>query len=120
METESRNLIGIFFDLDEGRNNELREETPYLLSILVVYDAIEGGSTARMAAEKVAVDLINLFREAYGVPETSDEIALENCQAVADTSITLSDLRKVDQWRLEYISLSEDPAGDFLPAGGIG
>ena len=120
LETESRNLVGLFFDLGEGRNNELVAGDPYLLSILVVYDAIEGGSTVRKAAEKVAEDLIDLFHSVYGTPETSDGIALENCQAVADTSITLSDLRKVDQWRLEYISLSEDPAGDFLPAGGIG
>jgi len=90
------------------------------LSISVVYDAIEGGSTARTAALRVAEDLINLFHSVYGAPAISAEIALENCQAVSDTSITLADLRKVDQWRLEFISLREDPAGDFLPSGGIG
>ncbi|MHB1565036.1 MAG: hypothetical protein ACYCXP_13310 [Leptospirillum sp.] len=120
LEPESRNLVGLFFDLGEGRNEELATGNPYLLSISVVYDAIEGGSTARKAAEKVAKDLIDLFHSVYGTPETSNEIALEKCQAVADTSITLADLRKVDQWRLEYISLNEAPAGDFVPAGRIG
>ncbi|MHB8368336.1 MAG: hypothetical protein ACYDBP_01445 [Leptospirales bacterium] len=120
LEPESRNLVGLFFDLCEGRNEELATGNPYLLSISVVYDAIEGGSTARKAAEKVAKDLIDLFHSVYGTPETSNEIALEKCQAVADTSITLADLRKVDQWRLEYISLNEAPAGDFVPAGRIG
>ncbi len=120
LEPESLNLVGLFFDLGEGRNEELADGNPYLLSILVVYDAVEGGSTARTAAEEVAKGLVNLFQSAYDIPETSAEIALENCQAVADTSITLADLRKVDQWRLEFISLHEDPAGDFLPSGGIG
>ena len=120
LEPESRNLVGLFFDLGEGRNEELATGNPYLLSISVVYAAIEGGSTARKAAEKVAKDLIDLFHSVYGTPETSNEIALEKCQAVADTSITLADLRKVDQWRLEYISLNEAPAGDFVPAGRIG
>ena len=120
LEPESLNLVGLFFDLGGGRNGELADGNPYLLSISVVYDAIEGGSTARKAAEKVAKDLIDLFHSVYGTPETSNEIALEKCQAVADTSITLADLRKVDQWRLEYISLNEAPAGDFVPAGRIG
>ncbi|MHB1287431.1 MAG: hypothetical protein ACYCYP_12935 [Leptospirales bacterium] len=120
LESVSSNLVGLFFDLGEGRNGELTDGEPYLLSIAVVYDAVEGGPIARAAAERIAEDLINLFHSVYGTPETSDEIALENCQAVADTSITLADLRRVDQWRLEYISLREDPAGDFLPSGGIG
>ena len=120
LEPESLNLVGLFFDLGEGRNEELADGNPYLLSISVVYDAIEGGSAARTAAEEVAKGLVNLFHSVYGTPEISDEIALEKCQAVADTSITLADLRKVDQWRLEYISLNEVPAGDFVPAGLIG
>jgi len=120
LEPKSLNLVGLFFDLGEGRNGELTDGEPYLLSIAVVYDAVEGGPIARAAAERVAEDLINLFHSAYGTPAISAEIALENCQAVSDTSITLADLRKVDQWRLEFISLNEVPAGDFLPSGGIG
>ncbi len=45
------------------------------------------------------------------------EIALDACNAVADTIMTLADVRKVDQWRIEYISLGEEPTGNFLPAG---
>ena len=36
---------------------------------------------------------------------------------MADTRLTLADLRRVDQWRLEYISLRDDDQGDFLPVG---
>ena len=45
------------------------------------------------------------------------EIALEGCSAVADTFMTLADLRRVDQWRLEYLSLREDPSSKFLAVG---
>lgn len=120
IETSIRLPGRAFFDLGEGRNEELAPDNPYLLSISVVYDAIEGGSTARTAAENIADELETLFIESYGMPAISNEIALESCRAVADTAITLADLRKVDQWRLEYISLNEDPAGDFVPAGGFG
>ncbi|MFN3982418.1 MAG: hypothetical protein ACK4SA_18735 [Caldilinea sp.] len=38
---------------------------------------------------------------------------------MADTYLTLADLRRVDQWRLEYISLRDGEQGDFLPVGEI-
>lgn len=117
LEPSSQHLVGLFFDLSEDRNDELADGEAYFLSISVVYDATEGGQTARETAEKVAGELRSLFEEAYGTAETATEIALEACNAVADTFITLADLRKVDQWRLEYISLREDPAGDFMAAG---
>jgi hypothetical protein len=110
-------LIGLFFDLGKERFVELAEGEPYFLSISVVYDAIEGGQLARENAEKVVASLKSLFEKAYGSEELTTEIALEACSAVADTFMTLADLRRVDQWRLEYISLRERPVGDFLAAG---
>ena len=68
-------------------------------------------------AERVAVVLMTLFEQAYGSPDVATEIALEGCCAVADTFMTLADLRRVDQWRLEYLSLREDPSSKFLAVG---
>ena len=109
--------MALFFDLGEERNVELSDGEAYFLSISVVYDATEGGHTARKTAEKVADQLRNLFEQAYGATDKATEIALESCKAVADTFMTLADLRKVDQWRLEYISLREEPVGNFLATG---
>lgn len=117
LEPEAKNLVGLFFDLGEQRSAEVPRETPYALSISVVYDATEGGTQARQSAEKVATQLRELFEKAYGKPDAASEIALDACTAVADTAITLADLRRVDQWRLEYISLRDDDRGDFLPVG---
>lgn len=110
-------LIALFFDLGEDRFCELEDVKPYFLSISIVYDAIEGGQEARQAAENIAKALSNLFHETYGTPDHAIEIALEECSPVADTLMTLADLRKVDQWRLEYISLSETPSSAFIAAG---
>lgn len=119
LEPEARHLVGLFFDLGEQRSAEVSVSEPYALSISVVYDAIGGGTQARQSAEKVAGQLRELFEQAYGKPDSASEIALDACEAVADTSITLADLRRVDQWRLEYISLGDDDHGDFLPVGGM-
>lgn len=117
LEPESSHLVALFFDLGEEKTIELEDGDPYFLNISVVYDAIEGGPTAKTSAEKVAGELNTLFEQAYGTPDTATEIALDACNAVADTAMTLADLRKVDQWRLEYVSLREDPSDDFLPVG---
>jgi len=117
LEPEARHLIGLFFDLGGQRSAEIPTGEPYALSISVVYDAIEGGAHARQSAEKVASQLRGLFESAYGKPNAATEIALDACEAVADTQITLADLRRVDQWRLEYMSLGDDDHGSFLPVG---
>lgn len=116
-ESASRYLVGLFFDLGKERFVELNSDQPYFLSISIVYDAIEGGKVAREAAERIAVALGILFQEAYGPVDSATEIVLENCSAVADTFMSLADLRKVDQWRLEYISLRENPHGALLAVG---
>lgn len=110
-------LIGLFFDLHEEIAGELPEGVPYNLSISVVYDANEGGESAMNGAKQTADKIKKLFLDAYGPAQSAKEIALEGCSAVADTHMTLADLRRVDQWRLEYISLNENPISDFLAAG---
>lgn len=112
-------LVALLFDLGENRSIELPEGEPYFLSISIVYDASEGGKSAREAAAAAALSLTQLFETVYGAPDAATDIALENCTAVADTLVTLADLRKVDQWRLEYISLAQDPPDYCIPAGGL-
>ena len=117
LECEAKYLVGLFFDLGEQRSLEVPAGEPYALQISVVYDATEGSMQARTSAENVASQLRSLFERVYGKPDTATEIALDSCEAVADTSITLADLRRVDQWRLEHISLSDDEHGGFLAVG---
>ena len=119
LEPDAKYLVGLFFDLGEQRGAEAVVGEPYALSTSVVYDATEGGANARLSAERVAGQLRELFEKAYGKPELATEIALDACEAVADTHLTLADLRRVDQWRLEYISLRDDDQGAFLPVGEI-
>ncbi|WP_313303506.1 hypothetical protein [Diaphorobacter sp.] len=117
LEPEAKHLVGLFFDLGEQRSAEAPAGEPYALSISVVYDATEGGTQARQSAEMIAGQLRELFEQAYGKPDTATDIAIDACEAVADTAITLADLRRVDQWRLEYISLNDHDHGNFLPVG---
>ncbi len=109
-------LIGIFFDLGEERSTELPPGTPYFLGISMVYNA-EGGSISREEVEQCASSITALFHNTFGPPHTATEIALESCLAIADTHFSAADIRKVDQWRVDYISLRKNPLGSFLAAG---
>lgn len=119
LEPDAKYLVGLFFDLGEQRGAEAVEGEPYALSVSVVYDVTEGGSNARLSAEHVATQLRELFEKVYGKPDVATKIALDACEAVADTHMTLADLRRVDQWRLEYISLRDNEQGNFLAIGEV-
>lgn len=110
----STNLIGVFFDLGEDRFNDLEEGVPYELSIHMVYDAIGGGPEARVEAEQAATQISELFTAYHGDPSESELIAVMSCNAVPDTEFTLYALRRMDQWRVEYISLVGDEVGDYI------
>jgi hypothetical protein len=119
LEKVSSHLVGVFFDLGKDRAVELDDGIPYDLRIVMVYDSSEGGQEARLAGEQVAAEIEAIFESAYGAPDSASGIALESCEALADTFFPLSDLRKVDQWRAEYISLRQDPPEPFIAAGEI-
>ena len=107
-------LIGVFFDLGEDRFNDLEEGFPYELNIHLVYDSIDGGPAAREEAEQAAIQIQELFVEYHGDSSESQLIALMSCNAVPDIEFSLYALRRMDQWRVEYISLQGDDVGDYI------
>ena len=119
LKRDAEHVLAVFFDLGEYRHTELTPGDPYTLSVFVVYDTQEGGQDshdAREVVEHVAEQLRDLFETTYGRRGTASSIALENCEAVADRELSLADLRRLDQWRLEHFSHGGE-RGDFLPVG---
>ncbi len=117
LEPDQSFISGVFFDLGEHRKAELNEGDPYYLNIAIVYDDAYGGKIAREASEIVAQEIESLFFDVYGSAEDATTISLEACNAVAESYMSLSDLRKVDHWRLEYLSLEYGSSGNYLQTG---
>ena len=109
-------ITGVFFDLGEERFAELPGGTPYDLSIFLVYDGEVEGPLARSSAEEAGRSLEDLFSTVYGPPSEAVEIRIDRIRAVADTDFSLSQIVRMDQWRLEYLSLGEEPE-NLLAAG---
>ncbi len=109
-------IVGVFIGLDGDKNVELVGDEPYCLSIFIVYSTESDPIVARKECDSLAISIKELIIKAYGKPEEATEISLESCAAIADSRISLADLMKVDQWRLEWLSLSEGEE-EFLNIG---
>lgn len=101
----SDHLVGVFLDLGKDRMGGIPEGEPYFLTIFIVYKTHEQ-SIETIAVSKTAADkLKELLGEYFG--DDSEEIIVEKVVAVADTSFNLADIRRMDQWRVDYISFQK-------------
>ncbi len=114
-----RHIRGVFFNLGEHRNVELREDVPYILIITIVYVDESGGTTARKESKIAAQKIESLFVDVYGAAENATKISLEACNSISELHMPLSVLRRVDQWRLEYLSIEYGSSGDYLQTSEI-
>lgn len=114
LQESQKHILGVYFDLGESREEELPEGEPYILNIVLVYSTQHDAVDAMLKVDAAALSLMRFFHEVHGGPDVSQTIALEVCEAVPDTGFAVSDLRKVDQWRVEYVSLNPADPSEFL------
>lgn len=113
----AEHIVGVFFGLEEQRHQELSPDEPYFLTITLVYNSDEGAGEARESVEAAAREISDIFDSVYPDLDSKDVVKLDSCDAVADQMFSLADLNKVDQWRLEYISLEDSPQTEFIATG---
>ncbi len=118
VETVADDLVGLFFDLGDERDRELAIGEPYELGLVLVFDTERHGELANSTAYRVKRELRYLFDLAYPAAE-KNRIDLFDCSVVADIHFSLADIRRHDQWRLEYLSQEADQSGPVLKAGGM-
>jgi hypothetical protein len=102
----------------EPKDNHLPDEAPYELWVKVVYSTEE--YDAKATAERHADELRLSFEKRFfnkdkGLWQTVD---LHVCEAVADTVFSVWDMLPsaggYEQWRLEHLSLKQDPPGEYI------
>ncbi len=104
-------IRALLFDLDEGEDVErYGPDDVYQLGIVVLYDSLRDEPTAAQVAGKAAEALEELFEAAFH-PKDSEwkSICLMYCDPISDSAITVAQREMLKQWRLEYLSLQEDP-----------
>lgn len=100
----------LLFDLDEGKTIERAADEPYQLGIVVLYDSLRDEPAAATVANKAADELEALFETAFRTPEAGwQEIHLQYCDPISDSAITVAQREMLKLWRLEHMSLQDDP-----------
>jgi hypothetical protein len=109
-------IRSILFDLDQGNEEEKTESADtYSLRIYVLYTTESDPESARLAAEHVRDEIETVFRRKLFEPSRRwSQIELAECIAVSDEVLTIAQSRLLKEWRLEHLSLREDPPQPML------
>jgi hypothetical protein len=104
-------IRGLLFDLDEGKDIERKApDDVYQLGINVLYDSAKDEPTAAAAAEAAAHALEKIFSTAFYSEQAGwQSIYLQYCDPISDNGITVAQIEMLKQWRLEHMSLQDDP-----------
>ena len=104
-------IRALLFDLDEGKDVERDgPDDVYQLGIVVLYDSLRDEPAAAQVAGKAAEALEELFEAAFHPRDSGwKNICLMYCDPISDSAITVAQREMLKQWRLEHMSLQEDP-----------
>jgi hypothetical protein len=104
-------ILGIWIKYSP-EDNHLSNDVPYELWIKIVYKSQV--YQAKDKAEQEAIKLRSIFEKKLLHDGVWQSIDLRACEAVSDAAFTSLDISEHDQWRLEHLSLRQDPPGDFI------
>lgn len=112
VEPSGQSIVAIFFDVDGGE--EIHREGPddiYELGVYLLYDTTQNEEKAHSDAVKVAEEIEAAFEKEFrtGEGETWKQIKLLYCDVISDQAMTYAQSRLLKQWRLEYLSLGDNP-----------
>jgi hypothetical protein len=96
----------------EPEDNRLPEEESYELWVMIVYSTLEYDAKAN--AERHANELRLSFEENFLKQGQWRSVDLRACEAVADTAFSVRNLLDYKQWRLEHLSLKQDPTEEYI------
>ncbi len=111
LDENGSHIRGLLFDLDEGRDIErTTSDDLYQLGITVLYDSTKDEPTSAAAAAKSAAEIEELFNLAFNLGGSGwKNIRLIYCDPTSDNAITVAQSEMLKQWRLEHMSLRDEP-----------
>lgn len=106
-------ILGVF--VYHEKDEELSEEEVYVLDIRVLY--AHEDPTGKEAAIEAAGAIDTRFRRKFytgdnGFGPVWIGVELEHCSAMSDAEFTLFDVMAYRPWRLEHVSLRQEPMAD--------
>lgn len=108
-------LLAVLFDVDSGLEVARHAvDDSYSLSIYLVFKVTEDPSGAEIAAKETAKAITTIITNAFLQNGKWEGIELLECEAVAESVMSLYEGRMYKQWQFDYLSLRSSPQGDTL------
>jgi len=116
LDTAGKHVVAVLFDIDGGEDSQRNgPDDLYRLGIYLLYDTSQNESDAEAAARSAADVIEKTFESAFQSQDNAwKNIQLEYCDVISDQAMSYADSRMLKQWRLEYISLEDDPQQPVL------
>jgi hypothetical protein len=111
-----KHICAIFFDVDGGK--EVQRNDPndsYALTIVLLYTSQPNSAESEAVALKVREQIESVFKELFFDRDNSwRDIELLECMVMSDEALTYAQSGLLKQWRLEHLSLREDPEDPMI------
>ena len=106
-------LRAVYFDVTENEETGSANSPIYELGIVLVYDA--GHASAEARVENAAKGIGEKFRRQLDDNKNPGAHVIEfrYCEAVSDEVLSYKQSLRLKQWRLDYLSLRDDPQQDM-------
>lgn len=109
----SEHILAVFFNVDDSTEKHQTDlNDTYQLDIILLYDSSK--DEAYEATQKVAEAITTAFENAFKENDKWQSIQLTSCVPISDSAMTVADSRLLRQWRLDYMSLGDDPQQNML------
>ena len=116
MNGAGEHVLAVYFDLDNGEEHERsRSDDVYELTITLLYDSEKDEEAAHAAAQKAADAIEKAFEAALYSNGKWRDINLLSCDIASDNAMSVAASRMLKQWRLDHMSLKEDPPLAMMP-----
>lgn len=110
LEPLGKDILAIFFDVDQGNDvTHEDEKDPYRLDIYLVYDTSQDPLAAEKSAKKAARDIESIFESCFCKKDQWINIELCVCEEISDEAVTYRQSLNLKQWRMDHLSLQEEP-----------
>jgi hypothetical protein len=109
-------IPAIFFDVDEGHEVQReKQDDTYSLYIILLYASEPEAQEAERAALKAKQQIEDTFKAAFYDNEGRwENIELCGCTVMSDEALTYAQSTLFKQWRLEHLSLREEPQHSMM------
>lgn len=110
-------VLACFFDVDGGEEVVRRDPADvYSLRITLLYDSTQDEPTAFAATQRAVEAIEAAFEKAFLVDSRWQNVQLLSCDAMSDSVMTVAYSRMLKRWRLDHMSLADDPQQPIVQA----